>query len=150
MTNEEYRSLRKKVKLFFWEGNHLWRRVGPMQSRKVIGTETQQRKIIEAAHTYVGHKGRDATYGWIKEGYWWKNLYDSIAVHLRACEKCQIHDPQRPRELAVSTVPEGPMKKIHFDLQYMVASNGYEYLVEARCNLTSWVEVMPAKNKKAE
>ena len=73
-----------------------------------------------------------------------------MASAISSYPKCQGYASLRARELAIPTAPGLPMEKVHFDTQYLPFDQGNGYLLEARCDLTGWVEVSVEKKLNSE
>lgn len=145
LTAQQYRRLRLLAKRFFFENGCLWRRPNLRDKAPALVVDNPHDKIqlIKRTHETLGHKGVEVTFQSLRQRYWWQSLWNDIKAAIACCEKCQRFAPWRPRELAFPTAPGSPMSKIHIDTQYMPFDRGYKYLLEARCDLTGWVEAKP-------
>jgi hypothetical protein len=147
ISKEKYRQLRMTARKFFVENNYLWKR--PTSKEKgpllVVDIPHYQRAVIRATHQLMGHKGVEVTYQAAKQRYWWGGMWNTVKEMIACCETCQKFAPWRPRELSIPTAPGNPMSKVHLDTQHLPLDHGYKYLLEARCNLTGWIEAEPIR-----
>lgn len=114
--------------------------------RRVIDDLALRIRLVEESHSQYGHRGRDATYGRLRRMYFWKGMYDQTEEAIRSCPQCQRWAPQRYEEVAQSTTPPAwIMWKIHLDVQHMPPDQGQKYLLEARCDLSGFLEAQPMR-----
>ncbi|RCI14035.1 hypothetical protein L249_8291, partial [Ophiocordyceps polyrhachis-furcata BCC 54312] len=148
MKPQVFRRFKNRAMTFMIADNQLWKRPTHEERfpRLVVDNEDRRRAIVTKFHEQMGHKGRQVTYTYVKERYWWPGLWNYVSATISVCPTCQLYDPRKPRELSVPTAPGQPFAKIHLDAQYLPSDHGYKYLLEARDDLTGWLEVAPAKD----
>jgi hypothetical protein len=122
------------------------------EPRRVVDTPEERRRVFDACHREMGHRGRDATYRRVTRRYWWKGIYGDVEKWIANCPECQYHDKRRFPEAAQFAVPPNTVAvKWHIDVQYMPAPRGRKRpLLEARDDLSSWVEARPANDTKSK
>ncbi|GBG63066.1 hypothetical protein CBR_g36550 [Chara braunii] len=118
--------------------------------RRVVCGRNRQIDIIVALHDNIagGHRGVNATYTKISELYYWDGMMQMVAKFCRSYVPCQKRSPQRlgeplhPRlEREVSTV-------VHLDLLFMlIGDQGYNYIFDARDNLSGFVDGRAIRTK---
>jgi hypothetical protein len=145
ITRGLYAWIRKEAKRHFVRGGRLWRRnhnVGePYQDPILVMTDPKMcKQLIRHCHIDQGHKGRDATVAVLRRRYWWPGMWSQVEKAIKVCSTCQEHSNQSVQERAIPTAPGRPMMKVHMDAQYLKEARGSKYLLEARCDLTGWVE----------
>ena len=140
----QFRAFRTKARKYFVKGGKLW--LLPTRYRRgpalVVDDTLTQQAIIRSCHKSQGHRGREVTFRWLRDRYWWGTLWNDVSEALTSCPRCQGWDPRKEREKAMPTEPMRPMEKVHFDSQYLPKDGGKRYLMEARCDATGWVEAM--------
>lgn len=147
LSARDFGRLRRKATQFYVHGGQIWRRglrLGD-DPALVVDDEELQKHLIISSHHNGGHKGREATVQIISHRYFWRGVRRTVESVIRTCPICQIHAAQRPAEIAKPTAPWYPMMKIHIDGQYLPDDNGMKFLLEARCDMTGWIEAMPCK-----
>ncbi|KAL6399849.1 putative gag-pol poly protein [Ilyonectria robusta] len=147
LSARDFSRLRKKATQFYVHGGHIWRRALSLgdDPTLVVDDEELQKHLIITSHHHGGHKGREATVHIVSRRYFWRGIRRKVESIIKTCPICQVHAAQRPAEIAKPTTPWYPMMKIHIDGQYLPDDDGMKFLLEARCDLTGWVEAMPCK-----
>ncbi|KAL6406497.1 putative gag-pol poly protein [Ilyonectria robusta] len=147
LSARDFSRLRKKATQFYVHGGHIWRRALSLgdDPTLVVDDEELQKHLIITSHHHRGHKGREATVYIVSRRYFWRGIRRKVESIIKTCPICQVHAAQRPAEIAKLTTPWYPIMKIHIDSQYLPDDDGMKFLLEARCNLTGWVEAMPCK-----
>ena len=121
-----------------------------MPLRRVVDSEEDRAKILQAAHEESGHRGREGTYRRVADRYWWKDLADVVAKYVRSCKECQMRDGRRLEEALHPTWVSVMWQKVCVDIVYMPRVKGFKYLVLARDDLSGWVEGRPLREKEAK
>lgn len=91
LSEQEFRSFRKKALLFLVRDGHLYKR-GRKRGflhRRVIGFNRQRLEILTELHDQTGHRGRQITYDHVSRRYQWKGMWDDVVEYVKSCEKCQ-------------------------------------------------------------
>ena len=92
------------------------------------------------AHDDLGHKGVFTTRTRILECFWWPYFDDDVWWYLKTCYECQVHSTQHLYIPPTVPVPLSLFCKVYIDTMLMPRSNGYRYIVHARCSLSSYPE----------
>ena len=147
LSAQDFRKLKRLAQTFMVKKGKLWKRSTSQVGfpKLVVDDEETQRKLITMCHKDHGHKRRQVTYKLLADRYYWKGLWNQVASAISSCPHCQGYASLRARELAIPTAPGHPMEKVHFDTQYIPFDQMKGYLLEARCDLTGWVEVSPER-----
>ncbi|KAL6406203.1 putative gag-pol poly protein [Ilyonectria robusta] len=147
LSARDFSRLRKKATQFYVHGGHIWRRALSLgdDPTLVVDDKELQKHLIITSHHHGGHKGREATVYIVSRRYFWRGIRRKVESIIKTYPICQVHAAQRPAEITKPTTPWYPIMKIHIDGQYLPDDDGMKFLLEARCNLTGWVEAMPCK-----
>jgi hypothetical protein len=89
-----------------------------------------------ALHDESGHKGRESTYRKIADGYYWEGCYAIAKAYIADCKVCQRRDSQRQEKALYPIWESGLFEKIGLDVVHMPQSDGKNYLVVAREDLS--------------
>lgn len=118
----------------------------------VVPADLQQ-KILHMAHENLGHMGRNKTYAFLRQRYFWPNLKQDVSQHVQTCELC-IPENLRPVRYVPGTlsIPEAPMYHLYVDLigPFPTTERGNTYCLTACCALTDFLFCVPIPNKEAE
>ncbi|KAJ2891752.1 pol protein [Zalerion maritima] len=143
---------KRKALNYLVRDQKLWRRTsrGKLQPQLVVDDDQTRKHIIQSNHIYGGHKGRNATSSFIAQRYYWKGQWKQVQEALRTCPTCQKRDPQRPEmPLKISDPIPTPFSKVSLDVFWMPPRKGYTCVVQARCDLTGWIEGRPLREATA-
>lgn len=115
------------------------------------GQQSITGKIIDAAHTTLGHFGHRKTSDYIRRWYWWPGLGREVEKFCASCEVCQTTKTsnQMPAGLLHSLpIPTRPWSSIAMDfLGPFPRSKDYDYLWVVICRLTVQVHLIPVTTK---
>jgi hypothetical protein len=107
--------------------------------------------IIDQAHRVVGHFGRNKTYAYIQNFYWWPGMAIEINKFCSSCVTCQRSKPRTTLpsgSLHPLPVPYRPWESIGIDfIGPLVESNGFNYVAVIICRLTSMVHLVACTSK---
>lgn len=124
----------------------LWKKGGKNQlNRRVIDHEPTKRRLIADLHIQYGHKGRDSTYRRISGIYYWKGMYKYVADAIKACVQCQKADQKTPSDKAGHSSPDTVLACWILDVQYMPDDYGCKAIIEAREQLSDYLEAAPLR-----
>jgi hypothetical protein len=137
---------------FFLANGVLWRRTNNDAIPKRVILEQEVRdELIRQAHEESGHRGRDPTYKKLSDFYFWSNMLAQVAIFCRTCEQCQKRSAYHPKVRISPTWVPTVLRKFNMDLVEMgIRSNGYEYIVDIRDDLTGWLEARMLARKSAD
>ncbi|GBG81539.1 hypothetical protein CBR_g32528 [Chara braunii] len=138
-----------------WERKELRWMVNQMQERKNEDQEGKeffyaQLDVIQAMHDGLagGHRSSKGTLAKIAPLYYWPGMASMVAIYFQTCLICQerssacVFEPLRPTRVL------GSGHLVHLDLAVMpVSTDGYKYILDARENLSGFVEAVALKKK---
>ncbi|GBG69697.1 hypothetical protein CBR_g4528 [Chara braunii] len=129
---------------------HLFRKEEGLTPRRVVCGRIRQLDIIQAMHDGLagGHRSSKGTLAKITPLYYWSGMASMVATYRQTCkisqERSTVHifEPLRPTRVL------GPGHMVHLDLAVMsVSRKGYRYILDARKNLSGFVEATTLKKK---
>ena len=104
-------------------------------------------RIIDQAHTIVGHFGPQKTADYARRWYWWPRLQVDVEKFCASCEVCARSkgEYQAPAgKLHPLPIPTRPWESIGMDFTGPFPEvDGYNYLWVVICRLTSMVHLVP-------
>jgi Integrase zinc binding domain len=114
-------------------------------SRLVVDSDEKRAEIVRELHVRElhdesGHKGRESTYREVADRYYWEGCFQFVQKFVASCKRCQFRDPRRLEEALYPTWSSAMFYKIGLDVIHMPSSNGKNFLVTARDDLSWWVE----------
>lgn len=101
---------------------------------------------LRGVHEQMGHRGLYATRRILLDRYWWPEVYDDVETWVRGCRECQIFSD---RKITIPVTPSSPsqlFRKFYVDIMHMPRSMGFEYIVLARGEATTYVEGRTLRN----
>jgi hypothetical protein len=106
-------------------------------------------RIINEAHTIVGHFGAQRTADYIWCWYWWPQLQKEVQKFCKSCELCMHSkgEGQSPRgKLHTLPIPTRPWDSIGMDFMGPFhESDSFDYLWVIICHMTSMVHLVLVK-----
>ncbi|RCI12114.1 hypothetical protein L249_0751 [Ophiocordyceps polyrhachis-furcata BCC 54312] len=80
MKPQVFRRFKNRAMTFMIADNQLWKRPTHEERfpRLVVDNEDRRRAIVTKFHEQMGHKGRQVTYTYVKERYWWPGLWNYV------------------------------------------------------------------------
>lgn len=140
-SSKALRVFESKAKRFTLRDGRLWRIHESRFPQLVITDNLRRLALIEEAHRVCGHKGREATYSFLKDRYFWPSLYDDIAWHVRSCNACQYRSRIRPKIPISPSLSPSVLKTFAFDTIHMpLGLFKFRYLFHASCVTGKWSE----------
>ncbi|KAJ3564557.1 hypothetical protein NP233_g8218 [Leucocoprinus birnbaumii] len=136
---EEITDLVRKASGYFVVDGRLWRK-DPKMEHKLVVDEEKRLDLLRQAHDEAGHKGIFTTRVHILKRFWWPCLDDDIRWYLKTCHECQTRSMQHIYIPPTVPIPLSLFRKVYIDTMLMPKSNGYRYIVHARCSLSSYPE----------
>ncbi|KAJ8453566.1 hypothetical protein ONZ45_g19666 [Pleurotus djamor] len=110
----------------------------------------QRLPLIQQAHDELGHKGVYTTRTRLLERFWWPQLGRDVQWYVKTCHNCQIRSTRRLHIPPTPTIPPSIFRRIHIDSMVQPPSNGFRYIVHARCALTAYPEWRALRKETAE
>ncbi|GBG86957.1 hypothetical protein CBR_g44410 [Chara braunii] len=141
---------REEVERYVLRGGHLFRREEGAMPRRVVCGGSRQLDVIQAMHDGLAgeHRSSKGTLTKITLLYYWPGMAGMVATFCQTCLICQerssarVFEPLRPTRVLRS----GHL--VHLDLAVMpVSTDGYKYILDARDNLSGFVEAVALKKK---
>ncbi|GBG70054.1 hypothetical protein CBR_g4882 [Chara braunii] len=146
--------IRQKALGYCLRGGHLFKRATKFAiPMRVLCDPEERRAVIEELHDgFVrGHRGVKGTFDKVRRLYWWDGQYTEVEKYCSTCEACQKRATVRYKEPLVPSLPTVPGEKVHIDLVTMPKGvGGLRYIINARDDLTGFVEAKAIKKKTAE
>jgi hypothetical protein len=139
VSDEEFEKfVNNAARYFVLEGN-LWRRASHGKHQLVLPPNKRYR-VLKEAHDDLGHKGIYTVSARLRLRFWWPRIIEDIKWYGQTCHECQVRQTRRLHIPPIVPIPGGLFRKAHIDTMKMPRAGGYEYLVQARCALTSYPE----------
>ncbi|GBG77340.1 hypothetical protein CBR_g23671 [Chara braunii] len=141
---------REEVEKYVLRNGHLFKREEGMMPRRVVCGRSRQLDIIQAMHDGLvgGHRSSKGTFAKIVPLYFWPGMAGMVAMYCQTCLICQercsirVYEPLRPTRVLE------PGHLVHLDLAVMpVSTDGFRYILDARDNLSGYVEAIALKKK---
>ncbi|GBG72554.1 hypothetical protein CBR_g12124 [Chara braunii] len=141
---------REEAERYVLRNDHLFKREEGMMPRRVVCGRSRQLDIIQAMHDGLtgGHRSSKGTLAKIVPFYFWPGMAGKVTTYCQTCLICQersfarVFEPLRPTQIL------GPGHLVHLDLAVMpVSVDGYRYILDARDNLSGYVEAVALKRK---
>jgi len=144
------KSFKQSAKKFFILKEAVWQQSADGVRRVILEPEARE-TIIKEAHDESGHRGRDPTYRKIADCYYWPRMMPQVALHVRTCKRCQLRSSYYPRIKVNPTWVPTVLRKFNMDLVDMgISSNGYQYIVDIRDDLSGWLEARMLSRKTSD
>ena len=139
MEAEGLKVLIRKVSGFFVANGRLWKKDSRARHKLVVDEE-KRLNLLRQAHNNLGHKGIFTTRTRILERFWWPYFDDDICWYLKTRHEYQVQSTQHLYIPPTVPVPLSLSRKVYIDTMLMPKSNGYRYIIHARCPLSSYPE----------
>jgi hypothetical protein len=72
--------------------------------------------------------------------FWWPHIIEDIKWYVKTCHECQVQQTCKLHIPLTIPIPGRLFWKAHIDTMKMPKAGRFEYLVPARCALTSYLE----------
>ena len=131
---------------FFILENRLWQKDSHGKHKLVI-PEEKWLELIRQAHDELGHKGLFTVRLRLGERFWWPHMDEDIKWYIHTCHECQIRKTKKIVIPPIVAVPRGLFRKVYIDTMLMPKARGYQYIIHARCSLTSYPEWTMVKSE---
>jgi integrase-like protein len=141
MSRAEFRAFKKRALRYAVRDRQLFLRGSKnIPMRLVVDSDDRKTEIVRELHDESGHKGRESTYRKVADRYYWEDCFQYVKKFVASCKRCQFRDPGRQEEALHPTWSSAMFHKIGLDVVHMPSSNGKNFLVTARDDLSWWVE----------
>jgi hypothetical protein len=148
MLDKEYESFINLATRFFILNGSLWRRE-PHGKHQLVVPESQQFGLIKEAHDDLGHKGIFTVRTRLLLWFWWPMLVEDVKWYIRTCHACQTRQTTKLHIPPMVPLISGLFHKVHSNTMLVPKAGGYQYIVQARCALTSYPEWCMLRSEKA-
>ncbi|GBG60311.1 hypothetical protein CBR_g4266 [Chara braunii] len=141
---------REEAERYVLMGGHLFKREEGAMPRRVVCGRSRQLDVIQAMHDGLvgGHRSSKGTLAKITSLYYWPGMAGMVATYCHTCLICQEQSSTRVFEPLRPTRALGPRYLVHINLAAMpVSTDGYRYILDARDNLSGFVEAVALKKK---
>ncbi|GBG76620.1 hypothetical protein CBR_g22836 [Chara braunii] len=141
---------REEAEKYVLRNAHLFKKEEGMMPRRVVCGRSRQLDVIQAMHDGLagGHRSSKGTLAKIVPLYFWPGMAGMVATYCQTCLICQerssarVYEPLRPTRVLVL----GHL--VHLDFAVMpVSTVGFIYILDARDNLSGYVEAVALKRK---
>ena len=109
-------------------------------------------RVIQRAHTEVGHQALRKTLDRLQEAYKWLGQRKDVAKVLAQCERCAINNGRweypPPTEMPITAYP-GHIVGMDMCGPFPVTTHGNRYILTVIDHCTGWVEVKPLPTKES-
>ena len=75
--------------------------------------------VLDLCHQDVRHQGRDRTYSFLQEKFWWPKMRTQMMMTLQNCEKCKVYEKKDPKAPLCTIAATEPMDHIRVNLVTM-------------------------------
>src|SRR5215213_4928821 len=144
--------IREKVKEFEVQNNYLYKRRKDGKLLQII-REDEVDTILFMMHNHptAGHMGIDATYGKIKERFFWDGMRKDVIKHIEYCDSCQRRGKKGGKGKLNPIKVGQPFERIGLDFVGLLprTKNGNKYILVASDYLTKWPEAKAMKEATA-
>ncbi|GBG69867.1 hypothetical protein CBR_g4694 [Chara braunii] len=141
---------REEAERYVLRSDHLFRREEGVMPRIVVCGRDKQLDVIQAMKDGLegGHRLSKGTLAKITPLYYGPGMAGMVATDCQTCLICKERSSARVFEPLRPTRVLGPRHQVHLDLAVMpVSTDGYRYILDARDNLSGFVEVVALKKK---
>jgi hypothetical protein len=135
LMDEEFETFVRQAVHFFVLEDKLWRREVHSKHQLIL-PPSKRYQVLEEAHDDLGHKGIYM----ISLRFWWLHIIEDIKWYSKTCHECQVWQTHKLHIPPTVPIPGGLFQKVHIDTMKMPKAGRFEYLVQARCALTSYLE----------
>jgi hypothetical protein len=139
LTDEEFETFVRQAAHFFVLEDKLWCREAHGKHQLILPPSKRYR-ILEEAHDNLGHKGIYTISSRLHSCFWWLHIIEDIKWYAKTCHECQVRQMRKLHIPPTVPIPGGLFQKAHIDTMKMPKAGRFEYLVQVRCVLTSYLE----------
>ena len=134
---------------FFIQGGFLYKRQKQGRHQRVLPI-SDRLTVLAQAHDDLGHRGFFPVRRALLDRFWWPSLAEDVKWYLKTCHICQLHSFFQLHLPPTISTPPRLFEKAYIDTMFMPSSNGYRYIVQARCALTSYPEWRALKRETSK
>ena len=145
----ERRRVLTRVRKFYYGDTRLWRRNGVQPPLLVIEDLEKRWDLCKQVHDETGHRGKLPTYKNLADRVWWPRMFTFVEWYCQTCHECQVRSNYRPKIPIRPTYVRTILKKFALDTVHMPKSRKYNYIVDARDDLSGWLEARMLYDKSS-
>ena len=149
-TAQQGQRFRQKAARYFVQGDSLFKRNTHKPPQKVIFDLERRKRILDAAHERLGHRGEHATMQHIKSRFFWPTMWNDIRRHVSSCHECQVRNTAKFHRPLLISAPAKLFARIYLDCMYMPKGRGFKFIVAARDDLSGASEGRALKKLTAK
>ncbi len=149
MTEDQKRTFINYASGFFLLDDNLWKRDSGGEHKLVVPADRRYR-LLQIAHDELGHKGVYSVRTHLLKRYWWPQLLDDVKWFVKTCHMCQIRQTDKWHIPPVVAYPAPLFSKVYIDTFHLPKSNGFKYIVHARCSMSAYPEFKMLRHENAE
>ena len=149
-TNQDKRRFIQKATRFFVQEGAMYKRNGAHPPLKAIRSHKARRRILEASHEQLGHRGEYAVMKTLKERFYWPSMWNDVRSHVRSCHQCQIRSTRKVEVPLTISTPATIFSKIYLDVMFMPKVRGFKYIIAARDDLSGAAEGRALRHSNAK
>ena len=112
--------------------------------------QAMRQRVVEAAHQFLGHAGRTATYTFCRQRVYMLRMSHEVNRVLQGCQPCQLKDQKAPvqKDVYRPSVQAGtPFQVWSMDVMgpLRASTEGNRYLLTLKDVFSKWFEAIPLK-----
>ncbi|SJK99640.1 uncharacterized protein ARMOST_02948 [Armillaria ostoyae] len=148
LSDDQLRTFANYASEFFLKDDELWKR-DPAGEHKLVIPPARRYNILRIAHDELGHKGVYSVRQHILKCYWWPHMLADVKWFVKTCHLCQIRQTEKWHIPPVVAHPAPLFSKVYIDTFHLPQSNGFKYIVHARCSLSAYPEFRMLRKENA-
>jgi hypothetical protein len=137
--DEEFKTFVRQAAHFFVLEDKLWCREAHGKHQLVL-PPSKQYQVLEEVHNDLGHKGIYMISSCLCSCFWWPHIIEDIKWYVKTYHECQVQQTCKLHIPPTIPIPGGLFQKVHIDMMKMPKAGKIEYLIQAHCALTSYLE----------
>ncbi|KAG3053153.1 hypothetical protein PI125_g26049 [Phytophthora idaei] len=142
---------RSRLHRYEWQDGLLYYRVEPNEPPRVVVPNDEDLKfdILQEAHDAPssGHLGREKTFLFVSQAFWWTHMYKWVAQYVKTCETCQRVKPAGHASAPLQSlpVPADCWKSMSLDFVFGLPADdhGNTGILAFVCRLRKMVHLAP-------
>lgn len=150
LNDKQYQTFVRYCMRFFWKDEKLWRKDPLRGEHKLVMEKERRLDVLRECHDALGHKGFFATRALVQERFWWPHMHDDVKWFVQTCKLCQEWQLRLVRVLPTVASPAPLFTKVYLDVLHLPPSNGFRYIIQARCSLTHYPEYRALRAQTAQ
>ena len=107
-------------------------------------------QIFSLTHNSLGHFGFFKLYESIQNSYFWPGMRKDLIEHTRSCHTCQLRSTKKMHLPIQPSLPSGLFQKVYLDVMKMPESQGKNWIVACRDDLSGTTEARAIASDNAK